>query len=116
MDLPRRHGARCSAVLARGHDRSLSGLDSEPTEPSNVSNRTCYEGGDIEKGFAEADVVVEGEFVTKPIHQGYIEPHACVADTGQDGKTVIWCSSQGHFRVRSQTAAMLGWDHVAPSR
>ena len=91
-------------------DMFTTGLDAEPTEPSNVSNRTCYEGGDIEKGFAEADVVVEGEFVTKPIHQGYIEPHACVADTGQDGKTVIWCSSQGHFRVRSQTAAMLGWD------
>ena len=91
-------------------DIFTTGLDSEPTEPSNVSNRTCYEGGDIEKGFASADIVVEGEFVTQPIHQGYIEPHACVADTGQDGKTVIWCSSQGHFRVRSQTAAMLGWD------
>ena len=91
-------------------DIFTTGLDTEPTEPSNVANRTCYERGDIEQGFAEADVIVEGEFVTKPIHQGYIEPHACVADTGQDGKTVIWCSSQGHFRVRSQTAAMLGWD------
>ena len=91
-------------------DIFTTGLDSEPTEPSNLSSRTCYESGDIEKGFAEADIVVEGEFVTKPIHQGYIEPHACVADTGQDGKTVVWCSSQGHFRVRSQTAAMLGWD------
>ncbi len=91
-------------------DMMTTGVDPAPTEPSNVTNRTCYERGDIDKGFAEADIVVEGEFVTKPIHQGYIEPHACVADTGQDGKTVIWCSSQGHFRVRSQTAAMLGWD------
>ncbi|MCY3559993.1 MAG: xanthine dehydrogenase family protein molybdopterin-binding subunit [bacterium] len=91
-------------------DVFTTGLDSEPSEPSNVANRTCYERGDIEQGFADAAVVVEGEFVTKAVHQGYIEPHACVADTGQDGKTVIWCSSQGHFRVRSQTAAMLGWD------
>jgi CO/xanthine dehydrogenase Mo-binding subunit len=91
-------------------DIFTTGVDPAPTEPSNITNRTCYERGDIDKGFAAADIIVEGEFVTKPIHQGYIEPHACVADTGQDGKTVIWCSSQGHFRVRSQTAAMLGWD------
>ena len=91
-------------------DVFTTGLASEPSEPSNVANRTCYERGDIEQGFADAAVVVEGEFFTKAVHQGYIEPHACVADTGQDGKTVIWCSSQGHFRVRSQTAAMLGWD------
>ena len=93
------------------HDDIITtGVDPAPSEPSNVANRTCYERGDVEEALAAADIVVEGEFVTKAVHQGYIEPHACVADTGQDGKTVIWCSSQGHFRVRSQTAAMLGWD------
>ena len=93
------------------HDDIITtGVDPAPSEPSNVANRTCYERGDVEEALAAADVVVEGEFITKAVHQGYIEPHACVADTGQDGKTVIWCSSQGHFRVRSQTAAMLGWD------
>jgi CO/xanthine dehydrogenase Mo-binding subunit len=43
------------------------------------------------------------------VHQGYIEPHAVVADATQEDKAVVWCSSQGHFRVQSQTAAMLGW-------
>ena len=91
-------------------DMITTGVDPAPTEPSNIANRTCYERGDVDRALAAADIVVEGEFTTKAVHQGYIEPHACVADTGQDGKTVIWCSSQGHFRVRSQTAAMLGWD------
>ena len=80
------------------------------TEASNVSNRTLLERGDLDAGFAEADVVIERDFFTKPVHQGYIEPHAVVADSSPDEKSVVWCSSQGHFRVRSQTAGMLGWE------
>ena len=90
-----------------------SGADPAPTEPSNISEVTNLSDGDIEAGFADADVVVEREFTTKAVHQGYIEPHAVVADTAQDGKTTIWGSSQGHFKIRSESATMLGWD---PSR
>ena len=86
------------------------GVEPRPTEPSNVAARTVYERGDVEQGFAEADIVVEREFSTQAVHQGYIEPHACVVDCGQDGKTMIWCSSQGHFKVRSATATVLRWD------
>ena len=64
--------------------------------------------GDVEAGFAEADVVIERRYTTKPVHQGYIEPHAVVADVGEDGQTRIWCSSQGHFMVRSKCARLLG--------
>jgi len=93
------------------HDGLITrGIEPAPTEASNIVARTCFERGDIDQAFAESDVIVEREFSTTPIHQGYIEPHACVADTGQDGKTVVWCSSQGHFRVRSATADVLGWD------
>ena len=44
------------------------------------------------------------------VHQGYIEPHACVVDTGADGKANVWASSQGHFMVRAITAAVLDWE------
>ena len=71
--------------------------------------KSTFKAGDLDAGFAEADVVVEGDFITKPVHQGYIEPHAVVADSTQEDKAVVWCSSQGHFRVQQQTAAMLGW-------
>ena len=89
------------------------GVDPAPTEPSNVASRTAFQGGDLDKGFAEADVVIEREFTTKPVHQGYIEPHAAVADTTPNGRTVVWCSSQGHFAMRTLSSKVLGWE---PSR
>jgi CO/xanthine dehydrogenase Mo-binding subunit len=75
---------------------------------SNVAAITKFERGDAEKGFAEADVVVEGEYRVPMAHQGYIEPHACTATINEEGKITVWCSTQGHFDVRTQTAAILG--------
>ncbi len=94
-------------------DMITKGIEPTPEKPSNISARYVYDRGDLDKGFAEADVIVEREFTTEPVHQGYIEPHAVVADTGEDGRAVVWCSSQGHFMVRTHTAKLLGWE---PSR
>ena len=55
-------------------------------------------------------MVVEREYSTKAVHQGYIEPHAVVAQTGEDGRSTVWCSSQGHFGIRTYTTKVLGWD------
>ncbi|MDA0655335.1 MAG: molybdopterin-dependent oxidoreductase, partial [Proteobacteria bacterium] len=46
---------------------------------TNIVERGEWKMGDMEAGFAEADFIVEEEFVTQPMHQGYIEPQACVA-------------------------------------
>ena len=54
--------------------------------------------------------MVEREYFTKAVHQGYIEPHAVVAQIGEDGKGTVWGSSQGHFVIRTLTANVLGWD------
>ena len=94
-------------------DMITEDVDPVPDKPSNVASRYVIDRGDIEKGFAEADVIVEREFVTQPVHQGYIEPHAVVADVGEDGRATVFCSSQGHFMVRAHTAELLGWE---PSR
>ncbi len=87
-----------------------SDLDPDGGEPTNIAKRHVFNRGDTKQGFARADVVIEREFTTKQVHQGYIEPHAVVADTGEDGRSVVWCSSQGHFLVRDQTAKVLGWE------
>ena len=63
--------------------------------------------GDIEAGFAEADLVIEDSFKTEATHQGYIEPHACLASMG-DGNGDLWCCTQGHWNVQKLCAAMLG--------
>ena len=77
---------------------------------SNVAARTEFKLGDLEQGFAEADVIVEHEFTTQTVHQGYIEPHACVASIGADGMATVWCSSQGQFMVRAYVAKLCGME------
>ncbi len=91
-------------------DMFTQGLAETPTQPSNVAQYTAITRGDVEQGFAEADVVVERTFVTPMVHQGYIEPHACVADSKPDGSITLWCSSQGHFGIRDMAALALGAD------
>ncbi len=66
--------------------------------------------GDIDKGFKEADIIVERSFKTEATHQGYIEPHACVASVSPDGTADMWVCTQGHYNVRAVCATMLGLD------
>ena len=82
--------------------------DDDDNVSTNVANRFVFEVGDLEKGFQEADVVVEREYRTATVHQGYIEPHSATALWSPDGKATIWCSSQGHFNIRDQSANILG--------
>jgi CO/xanthine dehydrogenase Mo-binding subunit len=77
-------------------------------KPSNIVGKLESKKGDIGEGFAKADIVIEREFTTRPVHQGYIEPHACLISVGADGKTTIWSSSQGQFMVRAMTAHLTG--------
>jgi CO/xanthine dehydrogenase Mo-binding subunit len=86
------------------------GVEPKPEKPSNVSKRIVLETGDIEVGFEAADIIVEREFKTKPVHQGYIEPHAVVASYTEDGQGEMWVTTQGHFLIRSFTARLLGMD------
>ena len=86
------------------------GLAETPATPSNLASRLVMQKGDVEQGFAEAEVVLERTYTCASAHQGYIEPHACLASAGADGQIDLWCCTQGHFAVRSYTAAILGLD------
>ena len=74
----------------------------------NVVGYHEYEHGDLAAGFAEADLIVEDSFTTAAAHQGYIEPHACLASLGSDGKGELWTCTQGHFADQATCAAILG--------
>ena len=91
-------------------DVFTQGVDPAPTTPSNIPTQIEIATGDISKGFAEADLVVERTYFVPMCHQGYIEPHACVAQTDENGKVDIWCCTQGAFMVRTLTAAVTGID------
>jgi CO/xanthine dehydrogenase Mo-binding subunit len=84
------------------------GVEPKPAKPSNVASRSQFGHGDVEAGFREADIVLERSFKTEQTHQGYIEPHACVAKVNADGTAELWVCTQGHFVFRQQCATLLG--------
>ena len=91
-------------------DMFTAGVNPKPTKASNIAKVVTFKKGDIDAGFKDADVIVEGSYTTKPVHQAYIEPHACLATYAPDGQVSIHASSQGHFMVRAYTAKLLGID------
>jgi CO/xanthine dehydrogenase Mo-binding subunit len=86
------------------------GVDPKPKKPSNVARRYEFGHGDVEAGFKKADIIIERSFKTEATHQGYIEPHACLANVGPDGQGELWVCTQGHFMVRDTCARLLGMD------
>ncbi|NJM29703.1 MAG: xanthine dehydrogenase family protein molybdopterin-binding subunit, partial [Rhizobiales bacterium] len=86
------------------------GMDPRPEKASNIAKKTEFGHGDVEAGFREADHIIERNFKTEQTHQGYIEPHACVASVGPDGQGELWVCTQGHFVYRAQCAQLLGMD------
>jgi len=89
-------------------DMFTRNVDVTPNNPSNVARRAYLEHGDTTKAFANADIIVERSYTTEPVHQGYIEPHACLAHYQANGESVLYTASQGHFDMRNQTATLTG--------
>lgn len=82
-------------------------LNQDTGTASNVATHTQFKLGDIESGFQEADIIIEREFNTATVHQGYIEPQNATVLWNSDGEITVWTSTQGPFSVRQTTAAML---------
>ncbi len=78
-----------------------------PDRPTNVPGHIRFERGDLAAGFRSADFVVEREFTTATVHQGYIEPQNALALWSSDGHVTIYCSTQGSFNVRTLTSSVL---------
>ncbi len=85
-------------------------LPEKPEKPSNIANIGRLERGSVEEGFERADIIIEREYTVPMAHQGYIEPHACVASIDETGRGSVWLSTQGHFEARAATANILGRD------
>ncbi|MBM3749401.1 MAG: hypothetical protein FJW34_26875, partial [Acidobacteria bacterium] len=80
---------------------------------TNIANHIQHRRGDVERGFQEAAVIVEREFHTSTVHQGYIEPQSATALYNPDGQLTLWCTTQGAFGVRDQVSDIL---HIPVSR
>ena len=89
-------------------------LDVEAEEaegkPTNIASHVSYSRGDVEEGFAAADIIVERAWRSATMHQGYIEPHATLAQfDAQSGELEVWTSTQGQFHVRDTIMRTLKW-------
>ena len=89
------------------------------TSQTNVTVHMEMSRGNVDQAFEECDVVIEREYRTMPVHQGYIEPKACVASVDPYGRATVWSSTQGAFGLQTQLAGLLGlpWNmiHVIPT-
>ncbi len=94
--------AQAHATVSGGQEIDTSDLG------PNVTTAMAFRRGDVAKGFAEADVVVERTYVTPFVHQGYIEPHATTAVPDPMGNLTIYTATQGQFYARNMTADTLG--------
>jgi CO/xanthine dehydrogenase Mo-binding subunit len=102
------------APLVRG---SLRGAGAAPAaagekeaeeKATNVASQLRFTRGDLEQGFAEADLVVERTYRTPVVHQGYLEPHSTVVDyDAASGEMTVYTATQGQFHVRDEIARIL---------
>src|SRR6266446_735785 len=98
--------ADTSEALAHG---SVAGVTTEakPAKAVNISQQARIQRGDVAKGFAESDVVIEKTYRVPMVHQGYLEPHAVLAQWDTTGFLTLWSSTQGSFNTRSEVADVL---------
>jgi CO/xanthine dehydrogenase Mo-binding subunit len=78
------------------------GYPQTPEKPTNVFIHSTWGKGDIDAGFAEADVIVENTFTTPRQHQAYLESHTCVVWIDEDGVAQIWASNKAPYSLRQQ--------------
>jgi len=87
------------------HFRDLTSL--KPIAGTNICHQYSYARGDLDRGFAEADLVVEQTFTFPMVHHYSLEPHCAIARVDPTGITV-WASTQHPFPVRKEVAEMFG--------
>ena len=88
-------------------DQTTTEMGEATDKHSNIATHFRYEQGDLDQGFASADIIVEKEYSTATVHQGYIEPQNGAAFWNTNGELTIWVSTQGAFTTRDALAGVL---------
>jgi CO/xanthine dehydrogenase Mo-binding subunit len=104
-------GTEADTSEALAHSAVAMGkAEAAPTKAVNISQTAHVKRGDVAKGFAESDLVLEKTYRVPMVHQGYLEPHAVLAEWDRAGNLTLWASTQGSFNTRSEVADVLGID------
>jgi CO/xanthine dehydrogenase Mo-binding subunit len=92
---------------------AVAKTEAAPTKAVNISQQAKLSRGDLAKAFAESDVVIEKTYRVPMVHQGYLEPHAVLAQWDSNGQLTLYSSTQGSFNTRSEVADVL---HIEENR
>src|SRR5579883_2220489 len=74
----------------------------------NLAARIEAEVGNVEQGFAESDLVVEGEYIVPQVQQTPLEPHIVITYWDEDDRLIVRTSTQVPFHVRRIIAPVIG--------
>ena len=100
--------AMASGAVRVHADHRPKGFDAGAIVPPNIGSRTLIERGDTSAALAAAAATASISVSVDTGHQGYLEPHACVAEADPQGNVTVWASSQGMHQTEIQTAGILG--------
>jgi CO/xanthine dehydrogenase Mo-binding subunit len=101
-------GTEADTSEALAHSGVAATESASEDKAPNVAQQTQLSRGDVAKGFAESDVIVERTYRIPMVHQGYLETHAALAEWDASGSVTIWASTQGSFNTRTEVAEILG--------
>lgn len=76
-------------------------------EKGKTVSRTRVRRGDVEKGFAECDVIIEADYEVPFVEHAYMEPESALASLGEDGVVTVRTASQGSYPFRDMIAETL---------
>ncbi len=94
------------AAIIHDEPEYVNFSDSNPRQ--NLAGKIRIDIGSVEKGFAEADRIIEGDYEVPKVQQSSIEPHVVVTYWDEDDRLVIRTSTQVPFHVRRILAPVLG--------
>jgi len=103
--LDSREAMKPEAIKLHDEPEYVNFADSDPEK--NLAAHIRIDIGDVEKGFAEADEIFEGEYEVPKVQQAHIEPHVCITYWDEDDRLVIRTSTQVPFHVRRMLAPVL---------
>jgi CO/xanthine dehydrogenase Mo-binding subunit len=101
-------GTEADTSEALAHSAVAIAKSDTPAKAVNISQQARLQRGDPAKGFAESDHILEKTYRVPMVHQGYLEPHAVLAEWDRNGLLTLWASTQGSFNTRSEVADVLG--------
>ncbi|MEX2445693.1 MAG: xanthine dehydrogenase family protein molybdopterin-binding subunit [Alkalispirochaeta sp.] len=82
-----------------------------PKPGTNIANHTKLRKGDLAKGFAESEWIVEREYTNPSVQHVPMETHVAIVQWGKNDQVHIWSSAQSPYTLRNLFAVAFGLPH-----